>query len=199
MKLTSILLLAILLLSSYPRAQALEEGEIAEPSMPVPNMDMPTPIITKPNMDAPDQKSALQSVQEDNSSLALNQSGIANEGQTQANNDRAAAVSGKWTIEFENIKSRSLDLTLWSAGTDKIMGFGTLNINGARTSMTASGSIIEDQLILAVKSAQAEFGSPDYYQYDLDMLAANNTLSGTYTMQSGDETSINGNATAIKR
>jgi hypothetical protein len=199
MKLASVLLLAILLSCSYPVAQALEAGEIAEPSMPVPNMNMPTPIITKPNMDLPDQKSTLQSTPDINSSLALNQSGHTNEESTLTAKDEADAVSGKWIIKFEELRDRSLDLTLWSSGKDKIMGFGTQTIDGAETSMTASGSLAGEELVLVVKSAQVELGSPNYNQYDLDMFAANSTISGTYILSSGTETSVSGNATAIRR
>ena len=65
--------------------------------------------------------------------------------------------------------------------------------------MTASGSLRENELVMVVKSGQAELGSADYSEYDLDMLVENSTLSGTYTLSSGTGASINGNVTAIKR
>lgn len=177
-------LLAIIFMCSYPVAQAIEEGAIAQPSMPVPNMDMPKPVIKAPATGQMDEKSNEQSA--DNSS-------------SPAPNEADDAISGKWAIRFEDQRDRSLDMTLWSSGKDKIMGYGTLTKNGAEISMTASGSLRENELVMVVKSGQAELGSADYSEYDLDMLVENSTLSGTYTLSSGTGASINGNVTAIKR
>jgi hypothetical protein len=184
MRPANMVLLAIIFMCSYPVAQAIEEGAIAQPSMPVPNMDMPKPVIKAPATGLTDEKSNGQSA--DNNS-------------SPAPNEADDAISGKWTIRFEDLRDRSLDLTLWSSGKDKIMGYGTLTKNGAEISMTASGSLRENELAMVVKSGQAELGSADYCQYDLDMLVENSTLSGTYTLSSGTGASINGNVTAIKR
>lgn len=185
MRPANILLLAMIIMCSYPVAQALEEGIIAQPSMPVPNMDMPKPVIKAPATGQTDQKSNEQSPLENNS--------------TPAPKEESDAVSGKWAIRFEELKDRSLDLTLWSSGKDNIMGFGTLTKSGGEVSMTARGSLRDNELVMVVKSAQYELGSPNYSQYDLDMLVENSTLSGTYTLSSGTETTAIGNATATKR
>ena len=184
MRPANMVLLAIIFMCLYPVALAIEEGAIAQPSMPVPNMDMPKPVIKAPATGLTDEKSNGQSA--DNNS-------------SPATNEADDAIGGKWTIRFEDLRDRSLDLTLWSSGKDKIMGYGTLTKNGAEISMTASGSLRENELAMVVKSGQAELGSADYSQYDLDMLVQNSTLTGTYTLSSGTGASINGNATAIKR
>lgn len=194
MKLASILLLIVLLLYSFPETRAVEAGVIAEPSMPVPNMDMPKPHITKPITDA----TVKQANQNGSSSLVDNNSISIDKSESQKNDDETSSIAGKWKIKFEEMKSTSLDLTLWSMSGEQVMGFGTLKISGADTSMTASGSLSNDQLVLAVKSAQEELGSQNYKQCDLDLYVANETLTGTYILSLGAEPGISGNATATK-
>lgn len=185
MRQSSILLIVLLLACLCQAAEALEEGAIAEPSMPTPNMNMPTPHITSPNTGQEAQKASSQSSERNSSSIKPD--------------EPDDPISGKWSARFEGITDRSLDLTLWSSGRDKIMGFGTLKKAGTETSMTASGSVSDNVLLLAVKSAQAELESPNYIQYDLDMSVENSTLTGTYILSSGSGDSMSGNATAIKR
>jgi hypothetical protein len=191
-----LLLLWLLPLCLYPGALAVEAGVIAVPSIPAANMDMPKPLITKPNMDMPEPKPVSDS---ESSAETLNQTAAAEDEEKKAAEDRAAMLSGKWSIQFEGLGDRSLDLTLWSSGTDKIMGFGTLNLVGTGISMSASGSLEDNELALAVKSAQVEYGSPDYQQYDLDMSLIDGALSGTYALRAGSESLVTGNATAVKR
>jgi len=182
MRPANILLVALLLACLFQAAEAIEEGVIAVPSMPVPNMDMPSPRVTAPSTGLADQKT---NVEKNNSSPEPDEADD--------------PINGKWTIRFESLLDRSLDLTLWSSGKNKIMGFGTLTKGGAEISVTASGSKKDREISLVVKSAQAELGSPNYSQYDLDMLLENSTLRGSYTSSSGDEVSVAGNVTAIKR
>lgn len=108
-------------------------------------------------------------------------------------------VSGKWLIKFDNRPDGLLDLTLWSSGASKIMGYGTLKKGGAKNSVTASGSLLDEELILTVKSAESEYASQRYDEYDLDLFLANNTMSGTYILRAGGEFIGDGNATASKR
>jgi len=194
MKLASILLLIVLLLYSFPETRAVEAGVIAEPSMPVPNMDMPKPHITKPITD----ETVKQANQNSSSSLVDNNSIGIDKSESQKNDDETSSIAGKWKIKFEEMKSTSLDLTLWSMSGEQVMGFGTLKISGGDTSMTASGSFSNEALVLSVKSAQAELGSQNYKQCDLDLYVANETLTGTYSLSLGEEPSISGNATATK-
>lgn len=195
MRLASILLFAILLSCLSFQAHAIEPGEIAAPSISAPNMDMPTPIITSPNMNTPEPKTRPQVIPDSNPNQSTNQ--------TQVTLAKPNDVSGKWSIKFDDRADRSLDLTLWLSGRTKIMGYGTLTKEGAGNSVTASGSFAEEELILTVKSAESEYASQKYDEYDLDLFVVNNTannaLSGTYILRTGGELMGDGNATALKR
>jgi hypothetical protein len=192
MRLASLLLFAILLSCL---SCAIEPGEIAAPSIKAPNMNMPKPIITSPNMDTPEPKQRQQVIPDSNPNQSTDQ--------TQLTKAKSNDLSGKWSIKFDDRPDRSLDLTLWSSGRTKIMGYGTLTKGGTGNSVTASGSFAEEELILAVQSAELEYASQKYDEYDLDLFlvnnTANNTLSGTYILTSGGEFVGDGNATAVKR
>jgi hypothetical protein len=192
MRLASVLLFAILLSGL---SCAIEPGEIAAPSIKAPNMNMPKPIITSPSMDTPEPKQTPNQT--------LNQNGSTNTNQNQLTKAIPNDLSGKWSIKFDDRPDRSLDLTLWSSGRTKIMGYGTLTKGGTGNSVTASGSFAEQELILAVQSAELEYAKEKYDEYDLDLFVvnntANNTLTGTYILTSGGEFVGDGNATAVKR
>ena len=79
------------------------------------------------------------------------------------------------------------------------MGYGTVTENGAKNSVTASGSVGAQELILIAKSATSEYINQNYDEYDLDLLMMNNTLSGTYVLKSGGHSLGKGNATAVKQ
>ena len=188
MRLARILLFAILLICLSSQALAIEPGEIAVPSIRAPNMDMPKPLITRPIMDTPEPSPKPQDVREN---------------KTQITDDQSNDVSGKWSIKFDDRPDRSLDLTLWSSGRARIMGYGTLTKEGAVNSVTASGSFANEELILTVKPAQSKSTSQKYDEYYLDLFMVNNTtnnpLLGTYTLSFGGEFLGDGNATAVKR
>jgi hypothetical protein len=180
------------------QAHAVEAGIIAVPSIGAPNMDMPKPVITSPNMGIP--PAARPPVEPaGNSNQALNQTGNISTDQTQSAGVLPDDVSGKWSIKFDNRTDSSLDLTLWSSAGNKIMGYGILTKEGKENSVTASGSFVEMQLALSVKSAQPEYSGQKYDEYDLNLYMENNTLSGTYVQRSGGEFSGDGNARAVKR
>jgi hypothetical protein len=151
-------------------------------------MDMPKPLITRPSMDTPEPRPKPQDIRENN---------------TQMTDVKSNDVSGKWLIKFDDRPDRLLDLTLWSSGKAKIMGYGNLIKGGAENSVTASGSYAEEELILAVKSAESEYASQKYDEYNLDLFMVNdtrnNSMLGTYTLMSGGEFLGDGNATAVKR
>lgn len=203
MRLASLLLFAILLTCLSFQAHAIEPGEIAAPSISAPNMDMPKPLITRPSMDTPEPKPKPQAILGSGPNQTLNQTGSLSADQTQMTEGLANDVSGKWSIKFDDRPERSLDLTLWSSGKAKIMGYGTLTKGGAENSVTASGSFAEKELTLTVKSAEPEYASQKYDEYYLDLFMANNTstisLSGTYTLMCGGEFLGEGNARALKR
>jgi hypothetical protein len=205
MRLASILLSAILLscLSIQAHASDDETYVIAEPSINAPNMDVPAPIISAPNMDmpAPNPKPIVKP--KNNTNQVLNQTGNMSSNQTQVTqilqDDNPMNVSGKWSIRLDDGTGRSLDLNLWSSGGTKIMGYGTLTEDGAKNSVTASGSVSTQELTLIAKSATPEYISQKYDEYDLDLFMINNTLSGTYVLMSGQQFLGKGNATAVKQ
>ena len=198
MRLAVILLSTILLSFLSNQAYAVEAGIIAVPSVGVPNMDMPNPIITSPNMGIP--PAARPPVQPaGDSNQTLNQTGNISTDQTQAAGVLPDGVSGKWSVKFDNRTDSSLDLSLWSSAGNKIMGYGILTKEGEENSVTASGSFVDMQLALAVKSAQPEYAGQKYDEYDLNLYMENDTLSGTYVQRSGGEFSGDGNARAVKR
>ena len=195
MRLAVVLLSAILLSFLSNQAHAVEAGIIAVPSVGVPNMDMPKPIIT-PSMNIP--PAARPPVEPaGDSNQALNQTGNLSTDQTQG--VLPDDVNGKWSIKFDNRTDSSLDLTLWSSAGNKIMGYGILAKGGKENSVTASGSFVEMQLALSVKSAQPEYSGQKYDEYDLNLYMENDTLSGTYVRSSGGEFLGDGNARAVKR
>lgn len=188
MKLASLLLLAILLSCASFQACAIEAGDIAAPSIAAPNMNMPTPKITSPNMGTPEPKQVKQDISDSS----------ANQTEDKID-DQSDDLSGKWSIKFDDLPDRLLDLTLWSSGRTKIMGYGTLTKGSTSNSVTVSGSIAGEELMLAVQSADSEYSGKNSYKYDLSLFQANNTMSGTYILSVGGEFMGDGNATAIKR
>ena len=79
------------------------------------------------------------------------------------------------------------------------MGYGTVTEDGAKNSVTASGSVTAQELTLIAKSATSEYIKQKYDEYDLKLLMVNNTLSGTYVLKSGGQSLGKGNATAAKQ
>lgn len=201
MKLEYILLSAILLSCLSIQAYAIEPGDIAVPSISAANMDMPTPKISSPTMNMPETKKGPLVHPNDNSSQTLNQTANASIDSTKASLVQEAAsvdVSGRWSIKFGDRSDVSLDLNLWSSGGDKIMGYGTMMDSGVKNSVTAIGSFTDPDLTLTVKSAASEHVSQRYDECGLYLSLMYKTLSGTYVLKSGDQTSSEGKATAIK-
>jgi hypothetical protein len=192
MRLASLLLLAIFLSCAFFQAFAFEPGDIAAPSIAAPNMDMPTPKITSPNMGMPEQKQVKQDISESK----------ANQTEDKID-DQSDDFSGKWSIKFDNLPDRSLDLTLWLSGRTKIMGYGTLEKRSTSNSVTVRGSIAGDELMLTVQSADSDYSGQNSDKYDLRLFQANNTsnktMSGTYILSVGGEFMGDGNITAMKR
>ena len=201
MRLMSVLSSALLLSFLSIQAHAVEPGDIAVPSMSVPNMDMPTPRISSSNMDMPETK-PVQLVKPANSHQTQNQTANTNANQTRSTleqkEDNTMDVSGKWSIRFDDQADSSLDLTLWVSGGTIIMGYGTLTGDGTKNSVTVSGSVAGNELHLTTKSATPEYADQKNDQYDLDFFMINNTISGTYILRSGGEYAREGNATAVK-
>jgi len=135
MRLMSILSSAILLSCLSIQAHAIEPGDIAVPSMSIPNMDMPTPRISSPNMDMPKTK-PVPLAKPASSNQTLNQTANISANQTRSTleqkEDTTMNVSGKWSMKFDDLADRSLDLNLWVSGGTIIMGYGTLTGEGEK-------------------------------------------------------------------
>jgi hypothetical protein len=207
MRLASILLSALLLscLSIQVHASGSDDAGyvIAVPSINAPNMDVPAPRISAPNMDMPAPNPKPLVKPKNNANQALNQTGNMSSNQTQVTQIQQEVkpmnVSGKWSIKFDDSTGRLLDLNLWSSSGTRIMGYGTLTEEGAKNSVTASGSVTEQELTLIAKSATPEYANQRYDEYDLDLFMINYTLSGTYVLKSGGQLLVKGNATAVKQ
>jgi hypothetical protein len=201
------MLLSVMLLSCLSIQAYASDGEayvIAVPSINAPNMDVPAPLISAPNMDmpAPNPKPIVKLT--NNTNQALNQTGNMSSNQSQVTQIQQEVetmnVSGKWLIKFDDGTGRSLDLNLWSSGGTRIMGYGTLTGEGAKNSVTASGSVTAQELTMTTKSATPEYANDQKYnEYDLDLFMVNDTLSGTYVLKSGGQFLGKGNATAVKQ
>ncbi|HSD57250.1 MAG TPA: hypothetical protein VLB04_03630 [Methanotrichaceae archaeon] len=172
-------------------------GDIAVPSMKVPNMDMPEPKpkpLIEPNNN-------LNPVLSQTSNISSNQTQAAQIQQKAEPMDVSPMdVSGKWSVKFDDGTGRSLGLTLWSStGANRIMGYGTLTEGGRENSVTAAGSVTEQELRLTAKLAAPENANLEYDECDLDLFTVNDTLSGTYVLRSGGQFLGEGNATAVKQ
>jgi hypothetical protein len=193
---------AILLSCLSIQAHAVDAGEIALPSMSQPNMNVPEPLVSRPNMDVPAPNPKPPIGRNNNPNQATNKNANATSNQTQVTKTQQEVkpmdVSGKWSIRFDDRTDVVFDLTLWSSGGSKIMGYGTLTEKGTKNSMTASGSFAAQELILTAKLAAPEFANQKFDEYYLDLFMANNTLSGTYVLESGGQSLGNGNVTAVK-
>jgi len=192
------MLLSAILLSCLPvHAYGGMPGDIAVPSMKVPNMDMPEPKpkpLIEPNNN-------LNPVLSQTSNISSNQTQAAQIQQKAEPMDVSPMdVSGKWSVKFDDGTGRSLDLTLWSStGANRIMGFGTLVEGGRENSVTAAGSVTEQELRLTAKLATPEDANLEYDECNLDLFTVNDTLSGTYVLRSGGQFLGEGNATAVKQ
>jgi hypothetical protein len=139
-------------------------------------------------------------IEPDNNTTKTKPTGNVSPNQTQASQKpQTMDVSGKWSIKFDKRTNRSLDLNLWASSKNGILGYGTLTEEGAKNSVTASGSINGQELTLTTKSSTPEYATKKFDEYDLDLFMANNTLSGTYVLSSDGLSLGEGNATAIKQ
>jgi hypothetical protein len=188
----SLLLSAILLFSLSLEVCAYEPGDIAAPSIPLANMNMPEPKITSPNMAMPTGTAKQQDIAGSQANRTEDK-----------NADQSDNLSGKWSIRFEDRPDRLLDLTLWSSDKTKFMGYGTMTRESKSSSVTVSGTLGEDELALTVTSTDTEYSGQVPDKYDIILTLANstsvNTMSGTYILTSGGEFVGDGKAKAIKR
>lgn len=190
---------AIMLLCLYARAYGGSPGDIAEPSISAPNMDMPKPLAPGPNMNMPKTEATSFVKPKNDLTSSPNHSGNLSFSRNKAHQiqqkTEAINVSGKWSINLDGI-DRSIDLTLWpSAGDIGIMGFGAIQEEGRENSVTASGSITDKEFRIIAKLASPEHAGLKYDECDIDLLSKNETLSGTYILRSNGQFLEKGNAT----
>jgi hypothetical protein len=199
------LLSALLLSCISMQGYADDSGDyvIAKPSISAPNMDMPAPKVSAPNMDMPSPIPKPLGKQNNIPNQTSNQTSSDGSNQAQLiqtkQEPQLMNATGDWSIDLDNGTAGSLDLNLWSSSGTRIMGYGTLTQMGANNHVTASGSVGENDLKLVIKLATYDSANPKGIEYDIDLLKANNTLSGTYVMMSAGQYANRGNATAVRQ
>jgi len=172
-------------ITTKPRTAPDERGPILSQSTG-PNMSMPDP-------------SPKTLVNENNSSnKTLDLTGNISSGQAQPK-AKSIDMSGKWTVKFLDSTSKSLDLILLSAGSDRIMGSGTLVEDGTKIPATASGTLAGQEVTIITKTVVGDYVNKIDREYDLDLFMENDTLSGAYVLKSGGKFLSKGNATAVKQ
>jgi hypothetical protein len=138
-------------------------------------------------------------VNENNSSnKTLDLTGNTSSGQAQPK-AKSIDMSGKWTVKFLDSTGKSLDLILLSAGSDRIMGSGTLVEDGTKIPATASGTLAGQEVTIITKTVVGDYVNKIDREYDLDLFMENDTLSGAYVLKSGGKFLSKGNATAVKQ
>lgn len=159
------------------------------------------PILSQssgPNMSMPDPSPKPHVKANNSSNKTIDITGNESSGQFQPE-AKSIDLSGKWSVKFLDSTSGSLDLILLSAGSDRIMGSGTLVEEGTKIPATASGTITGQEVTLTSKTVVGDYVNQIDREYDLDMFMENNTLSGVYVLKSGGKFLRKGNATAVKQ
>ena len=156
------------------------------------------PVSTGPNMSMPDPGPKPLVNPNNNSNQTLNQTGNQSSSQPQTE-AKPIDLSGKWSVKFNDSTGKSLDLILLSAGSDRIMGTGTLVEDGTKIPVTASGTIADQEVTLTTKTVVGKYVNQIDREYDLDLFMSNNALSGTYVLKSGGKFLGKGNATVVKQ
>jgi hypothetical protein len=108
-------------------------------------------------------------------------------------------LGGKWSVKFNESTGKSLELILLSVGSGRTMGSGTLEEEGTRIPVTASGTVTDKEVTLTTKTVVGNYVNQIDREYDLDLFMAKGVLSGTYVLKSGGKFLGKGNATAVKQ
>ena len=106
-------------------------------------------------------------------------------------------VEGKWTVRLDGTAISINPLNLIQTG-QSLMGSGTLNDDGSKIPVTATGSVSGDAVKLHMWTVVSEYGNKIDKSADLDLVQADKTVSGSYQLYSGEETIGGGNATASR-
>ncbi len=105
-------------------------------------------------------------------------------------------VGGKWTIGLKEI-GKSMDLILIQSG-ESVMGSGTLNDQGNKIPLMASGSVAGNSLKLDVKTVVGKYVNQIDKRFNLDMVKVDRQISGSYDAYSGDSLDSQGKITASR-
>lgn len=172
-----------------PRLAPDERPKSTTKSTSGPNMDMPvtTPIPTASASTAGAEKQAETTTTADTQ-----------EDQTQPEPDKPAVmdVGGKWTIGLKEIGS-SMDLILIQSG-ETVMGSGTLNEQGNKIPLMASGSVAGNSLKLDVKTVVGKYVNQIDKRFNLDLVKVDRQISGSYEAYSGDSLDSQGKVAASR-
>ena len=106
-------------------------------------------------------------------------------------------VEGKWTVKLEQAGICINPLNLIQTG-ESLMGSGTLNEDGSKIPVTATGSVSGDAVRLHIWTVVSEYGNQIDKSADLDLVRVDRTVSGSYQFYSGEEIVGSGNATASR-
>jgi hypothetical protein len=153
----------------------------APPSSSGANMSMPEPLAAENETD-----------QNDNETALANNSNTSAPAQPQP-----LEVGGKWLIKLGNSTDRSIELNVFPSGRNIYAG-GTLTMDGAVLTVTATGSLDDRDLFLKVKTEVSKWGNQIDKRYDLDLVVGNGSLSGTYKEYSGEKLDGEGKAYASR-
>ncbi|OPY47647.1 MAG: hypothetical protein A4E47_00163 [Methanosaeta sp. PtaU1.Bin028] len=143
-----------------------------------PNMNVPEPKVTKPDMSMP--KPNPQPLKKDsNASNASNETGPAAEEALGQPEDVSFNLSGKWAFSFLDGSGPSAELTIYPAG-KMFFGRGTLVKDNSTIPVTAVGSQDSQAIKLdIVQTVDGEKFRQDTL-YKMKLSANNQTLQGTY-------------------
>lgn len=174
-----------------PRLAPDERPKPTTKSNSGPNMDMPvtnpTPLVSASTGGAEKQAetatAADADVQEDQASPEPEKSDVMD-------------VGGKWTIGLREI-DKSMDLILIQSG-ETVMGSGTLNDQGNKIPLMASGSVAGNSLKLDVKTVVGKYVNQIDKRFSLDMVKVDRQISGSYEAYSGDSLDSQGKITASR-
>lgn len=99
--------------------------------------------------------------------------------------DTTSVVAGRWSITMIDSVTRYLDMTLSSVAANMMFGKGNLTQGNDSQSVSATGSLAQDNLRLKVIYASGEGANSQFYS--MNLLVQDGNLSGSYeTWAPGD-------------
>lgn len=174
-----------------PRLAPDERPKPTTKSNSGPNMDMPvtnpTPLVSASTGGAEKQAETATTANEDSQE---------DQASPEPEKPDVMDVGGKWTIGLKEI-GKSMDLILIQSG-ESVMGSGTLNDQGNKIPLMASGSVAGNSLKLDVKTVVGKYVNQIDKRFSLDMVKVDRQISGSYDAYSGDSLDSQGKITASR-